>query len=235
LEAIVSPLLGFTVGLVTNTTLGFIAGLVVVIVGLVSVWIGATIRTPYCQRNEARQIVDELTQPRLTIAVGDIQVWKGKVGFYCLKVGNLSSISIPDCYADLVNVEVPLPEPSQAELIPLYKGTKLKLLEGLPILPHKLTWSHLERVVLETIPPKGSRDLFVLAQRAEQIYYSHFEVPPIDLSGNTTSRGCCAIPGEYRLSIQIGSLSVHMPVQNIEITIVNGETAIKGVTCQILS
>lgn len=55
LEAVISPAVGFAVATQSNNaTLGFLAGIAVVVIGLASVWIGATGSAPIRQRNEAR-------------------------------------------------------------------------------------------------------------------------------------------------------------------------------------
>ena len=73
LGAIVAPLAGFAVGnLTSDTSLGFLTTLGIVISGLVFVWIWATVRAPYRQRDEARAqvatVLDEngrLTEERI--------------------------------------------------------------------------------------------------------------------------------------------------------------------------
>ena len=55
LEAVAAPIIGFVIGLTTNSVMGFIAGTGVIAGSLIGIWIGATAFAPIRQRNEARQ------------------------------------------------------------------------------------------------------------------------------------------------------------------------------------
>lgn len=60
-----SPVIGFAVGRCSgDPAWGFVAGILVVVVGLVSIWIGATVRAPYRQRTEARQLIKSLRESK---------------------------------------------------------------------------------------------------------------------------------------------------------------------------
>ena len=76
LEAVVSPIVGFCVGVATTSAAwGFMAAIGVVVVGLVSVSIGATAHAPIAQRNEARalhaSLANVVTLTLLMIALAD--------------------------------------------------------------------------------------------------------------------------------------------------------------------
>jgi len=71
LQAALAPSIGLVTGWVTAAPgIGAAAGMLVVVLGLMSVWIGATVLAPLKQRNEARQQISTKDAINLEVIVG---------------------------------------------------------------------------------------------------------------------------------------------------------------------
>ena len=68
-EVVVSPVAGVVAGVFNDPVIGTVVGVALVLIGLVSVWAGATASAPFKQRNEARQLAYKARKQRDTLSL----------------------------------------------------------------------------------------------------------------------------------------------------------------------
>gem|GEM_PF-4380406 len=104
-EAVVSPLAGYIVGAFSgNAIAGSVVTIAIVILGLVSIWVGATVAAPYRQRNEARAALQAIPGSSTAPILADPQLFFSNLfcnGFGYGGEGNFGGLDSSKWYGDV--------------------------------------------------------------------------------------------------------------------------------------
>ena len=165
------------------------------------------------EENKAKEhlgtVIQGLTTPQLIVTQGLYNVQQQGYFFYTLEVTNPTGIPIPGVYGDLTHARV-IFESQETKIWAVNNPTQVTR-SGLPPDSHKYPWSWTKGSRTETIPPKGSRHLYVLARQEGSVSFS---IPTEDGPAYQ-----CYLPGEIEFLIAIGSEVQSFPPTKVRVVI----------------